>query len=81
MANDFGKTSFPQLNELIDEQDIAALKGKILASGLSVSQLVLTPGDSKQKFVNDFVAALDKVMNLDRYDLRAVQASSSARGF
>jgi catalase-peroxidase len=37
--------------------------------------------DSQQKFVNDFVAAWDKVMNLDRYDLRAVQASSSARGF
>jgi catalase-peroxidase len=28
--------------ELIDEQDIAALKGKIIASGLSVSQLVST---------------------------------------
>ena len=37
--------------------------------------------DSQQKFVNDFVAAWDKVMNLDRYDLKAVQASSSARGF
>jgi catalase-peroxidase len=37
--------------------------------------------DSQQKFVKDFVAAWDKVMNLDRYDLRAVQASSSARGF
>ncbi len=33
----------PAVNhELIDEQDIAALKGKILASGLSVSQLVST---------------------------------------
>ncbi|GFE57084.1 catalase/peroxidase HPI [Geobacter sp. AOG1] len=29
-------------HELIDKQDIAALKGKILASGLSVSQLVST---------------------------------------
>jgi catalase-peroxidase len=29
-------------HELIDEQDIAALKGKILAAGLSVSQLVST---------------------------------------
>ncbi|MEL6384302.1 MAG: catalase/peroxidase HPI [Cyanobacteria bacterium J06626_18] len=29
-------------HELIDEQDIAALKGKILTSGLSVSQLVST---------------------------------------
>ena len=29
-------------HELIDEQDIAALKGKILASGLSISQLVST---------------------------------------
>jgi catalase-peroxidase len=37
--------------------------------------------DSQQKFVNDFVAAWDKVMNLDRYDLRAVQAKSAARGF
>ena len=25
--------------------------------------------DSKEKFVNDFVAAWDKVMNLDRFDL------------
>ena len=25
--------------------------------------------DSKQKFVHDFVAAWDKVMNLDRFDL------------
>jgi len=37
--------------------------------------------DSQPKFVNDFVAAWDKVMNLDRYDLRAVLAKSSARGF
>jgi len=26
--------------------------------------------DSKKKFVNDFVAAWSKVMNLDRFDLR-----------
>ena len=26
--------------------------------------------DAKQKFVQDFVAAWDKVMNLDRFDLR-----------
>jgi catalase-peroxidase len=26
--------------------------------------------DAKQKFVNDFAAAWNKVMNLDRYDLR-----------
>jgi catalase-peroxidase len=37
--------------------------------------------DSQPKFVQDFVAAWDKVMNLDRYDLRAVLAQSSARGF
>lgn len=37
--------------------------------------------DSQQKFVNDFVAAWDKVMNLDRYDLRTVLAKSSSRGF
>jgi catalase-peroxidase len=37
--------------------------------------------DSQQKFVNDFVVAWDKVMNLDRYDLRTVLAKTSARSF
>jgi catalase-peroxidase len=37
--------------------------------------------DSQPKFVHDFVAAWDKVMNLDRYDLRSVQAQSAARSF
>ena len=36
--------------ELIDEQDIADLKGKILASGLSVSQLVTTAWASASTF-------------------------------
>ncbi|MDM0045167.1 catalase/peroxidase HPI [Variovorax dokdonensis] len=31
---------------------------------------VYASADAKQKFVNDFVAAWTKVMNLDRYDLR-----------
>jgi catalase-peroxidase len=35
---------------LINEQDIAALKGKILASGLSVSQLVFTAWSSAASF-------------------------------
>jgi catalase-peroxidase len=30
---------------------------------------VYASGDSQQKFVRDFVAAWDKVMNLDRFDL------------
>jgi catalase-peroxidase len=37
-------------HELIDEQDIANLKGKILASGLSVSQLVSTAWASASTF-------------------------------
>ena len=37
-------------HELIGEQDIAALKGKILASGLSVSQLVSTAWASASTF-------------------------------
>jgi len=37
-------------HELIDEQDIAALKGKILASGMSVSQLVSTAWASASTF-------------------------------
>ena len=37
-------------HELIDAQDIAALKGKILASGLSVSQLVTTAWASAATF-------------------------------
>jgi catalase-peroxidase len=31
---------------------------------------VYASDDSKEKFVQDFVAAWNKVMNLDRYDLR-----------
>src|SRR5207248_3084954 len=37
-------------HELIGEQDIAALKGKILASGLSISQLVTTAWASAASF-------------------------------
>jgi len=37
-------------HELIDAQDIAALKGKVLASGLSVSQLVSTAWASASTF-------------------------------
>ncbi len=37
-------------HELVDDQDIAALKGKILASGLSVSQLVSTAWASASTF-------------------------------
>ncbi len=37
-------------NELIDDQDIADLKGKLLASGLSVSQLVSTAWASASTF-------------------------------
>ncbi|MCY1314486.1 Catalase-peroxidase [compost metagenome] len=31
---------------------------------------VYASGDSKEKFVKDFVAAWTKVMNLDRFDLK-----------
>ncbi len=31
---------------------------------------VYAQDDAKEKFVRDFVAAWDKVMNLDRFDLR-----------
>ena len=37
-------------HELIDEQDVAALKGKILASGLSISDLVSTAWTSASTF-------------------------------
>jgi catalase-peroxidase len=41
----------PAVNhKLIDEQDIASLKGKILASGLSVSALVSTAWASASTF-------------------------------
>jgi catalase-peroxidase len=40
----------PVDHELIDEKDIAGLKGKILASGLSVSQLVSTAWASASTF-------------------------------
>jgi catalase-peroxidase len=38
------------IHKLVDEKDIAALKGKILASGLSVSQLVSTAWASASTF-------------------------------
>jgi catalase-peroxidase len=38
---------------------------------------VYASGDSKQKFVNDFVAAWNKVMNLDRFDLDPALRSGS----
>jgi len=31
---------------------------------------VYAAADAKEKFVKDFVAAWDKVMNLDRYELK-----------
>ena len=46
-----GRTPSPQVDhELIGEADIAALKGKILASGLSISQLVSTAWASAATF-------------------------------
>jgi len=38
---------------------------------------VYASDDSQQKFVNDFVAAWTKVMNLDRFDLDPAQRSGS----
>ena len=40
---------------------------------------VYASDDAKEKFVNDFVAAWDKVMNLDRFDLVLIMTSRSAR--
>jgi len=40
----------PVTHELVDEQDVADLKGRILASGLSVSQLVSTAWASASTF-------------------------------
>ena len=46
-----GRTPSPQVDhELIGDGDIAALKGKILASGLSISQLVSTAWASAASF-------------------------------
>jgi catalase-peroxidase len=39
------------------------------ASELRALAEVYACADSQQKFVHDFVAAWDKVMNLDRFDL------------
>jgi catalase-peroxidase len=36
--------------------------------------------DSQQTFVRDFVAAWNKVMNLDRFDLAADQVAVTGRG-
>ena len=39
---------------------------------------VYASDDAKEKFVHDFVAAWDKVMNLDRFDLGLIMTSRSA---
>jgi catalase-peroxidase len=39
------------------------------SSQLRALSEVYACGDSKEKFVRDFVAAWDKVMNLDRFEL------------
>ena len=41
---------------------------------------VYASDDAKEKFVRDFVAAWNKVMNLDRYDLLAQARSARQRG-
>jgi catalase-peroxidase len=38
---------------------------------------VYASGDSKQKFVKDFVDAWNKVMNADRFDLKATVTSGT----
>ena len=40
---------------------------------------VYASDDAEEKFVRDFVAAWDKVMNLDRYDLLAQARGRRAR--
>jgi catalase-peroxidase len=40
---------------------------------------VYASDDGKEKFVRDFVAAWDKVMSLDRYDLLAKARSTRQR--
>ena len=41
---------------------------------------VYASDDSKEKFVRDFVAAWNKVMNLDRFDLERQGVGVGARG-
>jgi catalase-peroxidase len=41
---------------------------------------VYASDDAKEKFVRDFVAAWNKVMNLDRYDLLAQARNGHKRG-
>jgi catalase-peroxidase len=41
---------------------------------------VYASGDAREKFVRDFVAAWDKVMNLDRFDLATSRLGGNGRG-
>jgi catalase-peroxidase len=47
------------------------------SSELRAISEVYASSDGGEKFVADFVSAWDKVMNNDRFDLRAVQATTS----
>ena len=80
MGTEWRKSATPEQYEGVDRKT-----GKVKWTGTAVdlafgsdSQLraiseVYASDDAQQKFVNDFVAVWNKVMNLDRFDLSAAQ--------
>ena len=72
-ANDEYKSTFTATNRKPGEEKWTATRADLIFgsnSELRAIAEVYAEADSKEKFVNDFIAAWSKVMNLDRFDVK-----------
>lgn len=72
-ANDEYKSTFTATNRKTGEEMWTATRADLIFgsnSELRAIAEVYAQADSKEKFVNDFIAAWSKVMNLDRFDVK-----------
>ncbi|MCH1544385.1 MAG: catalase/peroxidase HPI [Bacteroidia bacterium] len=72
-ANDEYKSTFTATNRKTSEEMWTATRADLIFgsnSELRAIAEVYAQADSKEKFVNDFIAAWSKVMNLDRFDVK-----------
>ena len=74
-ANDEYKSTFTATNRKTGEEMWTATRADLIFgsnSELRAIAEVYAQSDSKEKFVKDFISAWNKVMNLDRFDLKYV---------
>ncbi len=69
-----GENSYVLRNHSTGEAKFTATRADLVFGSNSILRAyaeVYAQNDGKEKFVHDFVAAWTKVMNADRYDLKA----------